>query len=211
MKTISRVLLGVALGYLIIVLLADVQVQMKLQAVAKEPDYSKIIVLFVAILAAAIGIGTMFALSVLPAAADKIGGFLFNPDEEIERPPHTDAMAKMAQGDYQGAINDYQRAYEKDPYDTLALSEIAHVYCDKLKDCGSAATVLETALAREWPPEESGFLGARLADIYWTYQGDAVRAREVLIQIAENLPNSKHAANAQHKLREIELALTRQH
>jgi hypothetical protein len=207
MKTFARFVLAVALAYLVVVLLADVQLQMKLQSAAEKPDYSRITVSFVVILGAAIAIGAMFALSVLPAIADKIGSFLFNPNQEIEKPPHSVAMAKMAQGDYHGAVEEYQ----KDPYDTLALSEIAHIYCDKLKECDAAAQVLEAALDREWPPEDSAFLGARLADVYWHHQNDAVRARAVLIQIAENLPDSKHAANAQHKLREIDLALARQH
>ena len=211
MKTVARALLAVALCYLIVVLLADVRVQMAIQSVAEKPDYSTIIVHFVVILAAAIAVGAMFALSVLPAAADKVGSFLFNPDQEIEKPPHAKAMAKMAQGDYHGAIHEYRKVYEKDPFDTLALSEIAHIYCDKLKQCEHAAAVLEDALEREWPPEEGAFLGARLADVYWNHQNDALRARAVLIQIAENLPDSKHAANAQHKLREIDLALAKQH
>jgi tetratricopeptide (TPR) repeat protein len=162
---------------------------------------------YIGIIIITVGIGMVVGLSLIPAIGDKVGAFFYNPDEEIEKDPHADAIAEMAQGNYVGAIKEYFRAYDKNPLDTHALSEIAHIYCDKLGDPEAASVALEEALKKEWPPEQGVFLWNRLVDVYWSYQKDALRAREVLIGIAENLPETKYAANAQHRLNEIDREL----
>jgi hypothetical protein len=66
--------------------------------------------------------------------------------------------------------------------------------------------VIEQALDNEWPEEQSSFLANRLADIY-LLQEDPIRARLVILQIAENMEGTKFAANAQHRLHEIDRAI----
>jgi hypothetical protein len=44
-------------------------------------------------------------------------------------------------------------------------------------------------------------------DVYWNQKRDASRARHMLMQIAETMPNTRHAANAMHRLHEIDRAL----
>jgi len=124
----------------------------------------------------------------------------------MEHDRHADAIAKLAQGDPEGAIEDYEAIFAKDPADTLALSEIARICCRDLGDTARAATVIEQALESEWPHEQSSFLANRLADVY-LLQGDPVRARQLLIQIAENMEGTKFAANAQHRLHELDRAI----
>lgn len=174
---------------------------------AEQPDHSKIILCFAGIVLLAVLGGSVLAFSVLPAAAESVGNAFFSPNEEIEKSPHSDAQAKMAQGDFPGAIEEYRRAFEADPSDTLALSEIARIYCERLQDFDLAAAALEQALQNEWPHDQAAFLASRLVDVYWKYQHDAVRARPVLIQIVESMPETRHAANATHRLLEIDRAL----
>jgi len=168
----------------------------------------KVMYYFGGITLVVISIGVVVALSLIPAIGDRVGAFFYNPNEQIEANPHADALACMAQGDYGGAIKDYFKAYDKNPLDTHAISEIAHIYCDKLEDDVAASATLEEVLKKEWPDEDSVFLRNRLVDIYWNYQKDAIRSREILIDIAENMPETKYAANAQHRLLEIDRALS---
>lgn len=174
---------------------------------SENPDNSKLIMLFVGILFGAIVIGVMVAMVVIPAIGEGIGNFFFNPNQEIEKNAHSDALAKIAQGDYLGAIEEYQKNLVENPDDTHAMSEIIHIYCDKLHDHDAAEHFLEDALQQEWPPEQGAFIASRLVDVYWNYRRDAARARHVLQQIAETMPNTRHAANAVHRLHEIDRAL----
>ena len=151
-------------------------------------------------------IAVFLAKVVLPAIGDRAGAFLFNPGEEVAPDPHAGAIAKLAQGDPEGAIEDYQAILKRDPADTLALSEIARVCCRELGDTARAATVIERALDGEWPREQGSFLANRLADIY-LLQDDPLRARQVLLKLAETMDATKYAANAQHRLREIDRAI----
>lgn len=200
---VVRILLFVGIAYLLFVIISEVRSVMS----AERPDSARVILLFGALVLAGLALGVMVALVVVPAFSEKIGNFFFVPDAQIEKGPHGDALAKVAQGDFEGAIEEYSLAFKKDPTDTLALSEIVHLYCDKLHDHAAGADFLEHALDQEWPAEQGAFLAARLADIYWHHQGDAPRARELLVQIAEAMPETQHAANAMHRLREIEHAL----
>jgi hypothetical protein len=176
------------------------------QGQAAVPDPSKVIVLYGAIIIDGVVVAGMLALIVVPAIGEWLGGLFFNPGQQIEHDFHSDAIAKLAQGDPEGAIADYEDIYSKDPSDTLALSEIARICCRDLGDTARAATVLERALENEWPHEQSSFLANRLADVY-LLQDDPLRAREVITQIAETLPGTKYGANALHRLHEIDRSL----
>jgi tetratricopeptide (TPR) repeat protein len=192
-----------ALVWLAVVLFNDARGQ----AGAEQPDGIKVFMYFGAVVMIAIVIGTILAMSVVPAIGDAIGSCFFNPNQEIEKDPHSGAVARIAQGDYEGAIAEYQHAFEKNPGDTMSLSEIVHLYCDKLHDYPSAEQTLAAVLEREWPPEQWAFFASRLADVYWNYQRDAARARPLLLHIAETMPDTKFAANAVHRIREIDHAL----
>lgn len=197
-----RILFFAGIAYLLFVLVSELRVVMS----AEPPDWGRVTPLFGVLVLTGLALGVAVALILLPALGEKAGSYFFSPDARIEKGPHADALAKVAQGDFEGAIEEYGRAFEKDPTDTHALSEIVHLYCDKLQDHAAGAAFLENALTQEWPAEQGAFLAARLADLYW-HQGDAPRARELLVQIAEAMPESQHAANAMHRLREIEHAL----
>ena len=172
-----------------------------------NPDNTKLMVLFVSIIFVAIIIGVITALIIIPSIGEMIGNFFYNPNQEIEKNAHSDAMAKIAQGDYEGAIGEYRKNLEENPEDMHALSEIIHLYCDKLHDHDAAERFLEDALQKEWPPEQGAFIASRLVDVYWNHKRDAARAKHVLEQITETMPNTRHSANAVHRLHEIERAL----
>lgn len=200
MRALPRLLLFLGLAYLTFVLFHEASLARK----NPEVDPSKIVLLF-AVTVLVGGTAAIIVVSmVLPALGDAVGNFFFQPSEEIEKDPHSSAQAALARGDYAGAVEEYKQIIAADPTDTLSYSEIAKISCEHLDDAAGAAAVLEEALQREWAPDDAAFLTARLVDVYWKFQRDIRGARALLIQIMENMPGSRHAANAEHKLKEIE-------
>ena len=178
----------------------------KVQAQLPEPDNSKVVLLFAGTILDGAVLGLILTLMVVPAIGDRIGAFFFNPSTEIEHDPHADAIAALAQGNPEVAIDVYEDILRKDPSDTLAISEIARICYRDLGDTPRAAGVLENALAEEWPHEQSSFLANRLADVY-LLQGDQLRARQLLVQIATSMNGTPYAANALHRMREVDRAI----
>lgn len=198
-----RLLILLALVFLCYVLFAEARTQVN----QPEPDWGQFTLYFGGVVLIGGAAGVIIVTVVLPTVGDAIGGLFFSPNQKIEKAPHADAVAAIARGDYEAAVAAYLAAFEKDPHDTFALSEVAKIECEQLGDPATAADVLEQALGREWTPEDAAFLSSRLADVYWKYQHNARDARSLLMQIIETMPNTKHSANAQHKLQEIERAL----
>jgi tetratricopeptide (TPR) repeat protein len=200
MRNITRLFVVLALFWLAYVLFGKAQAAYS----QEEVDATRIVMLFGGMLLVALAAGSFFVVSFLPDIGEGVGNFFFNPNEPVQVNPHGKALAAVACGDYRGAIREYQEVFEKDPTDTLALSEITHLYCDKLHEPAPAAELLEKTLGREWLAEDAAFLTSRLVDVYWHHQGNLSRARELLLQVIELLPGTKHAANAQHRLHEID-------
>jgi tetratricopeptide (TPR) repeat protein len=197
-----RVLFLAAFLWVGYVMYAEAKEQSRLD----EPDNSKVVLLFGGTILDGAVVATMVGLWVVPSIGNLVGGFLFNPATKIEKDEHAAAIAKLAQGDPEGAIAHYEEVLAKDPSDTRAISEIARICCRDLGDTARAAAVITEALANEWPPQQSSFLANRLADIY-LLQDNPRLAREVIVQITQAMPGSKFAANAQHRLREIDRAI----
>jgi tetratricopeptide (TPR) repeat protein len=199
-RVLPRILLFLGLAYLTFVLFSEAQ-----SANSKpDVDTTKIVMLFGAVVLVGGTAGILFALMVMPALGDAVGNFFFQPNDKIEKGPHSDAQGAVARGDYAGAVEAYRRVLANDPSDTLAVSEIAKHCCEHLNDPAAAAAALEEALNHDLLPEEAAFLSSRLVDVYWRYQRDARNARALLLQIVETMPGTRHAANAQHRLQEIE-------
>ncbi len=203
MRIFLRLVIVAALSYLGLVLFWDARAY---QA-NEDADQTKLVLYFVGVVFTGVAVGGIVALSLIPLVGEQIGSFFFNPGQQIEKDPHAPAVSKIAAGDYEGAIEEYRNVLEDNPSDTMAISEIARFYCDKLENSAAAAEVLEEALQREWGADDSAFLCNRLVDVYWTYMHDGVRAHALLVQIAENLPDTKYAANALHRMREIDRAI----
>ena len=180
----------------------------ELQA-AGEVEISKLVTYYFAILGLAASTALVTCISLLPLLGEFAGNFMFAPNEQIERSPHADALARLAAGDFQGAIDAYKKVFEENPQDTHAASEIVHLYCDKLNNPEPAADFLVEALSyADRTPEETAFLSQRLVDVCWGHLRDGIRARAILIKIAEDMPETREAANALHRLQEIDRAMS---
>jgi len=201
MRLIPRVLAVASMLAVMFLLIRHV----KVLAANEEVEMSKLVTYYICILGLAAVTALVSCVSLLPLLGEFAGNVMFTPNEQIERSPHHDALAKLAAGDFQGAIDAYRAVFEDDPRDLHAASELVRLYCEKLHEFEPAEDFLVEALSYEdRSPEESAFLSQRLVDVCWNFQKDGVRARAILIKIAEDMPETRQAANALHRLQEID-------
>jgi tetratricopeptide (TPR) repeat protein len=174
------------------------------QPAVPEGGYRDPIQFFIYILFVAISLGVIALKWVIPALGDRVAESFYSAPEKTEQTETQKAMALVAQGEYHKALAAFGKILEQNPNDRFAVVESAKIYQGKLGDVDSAVEVLEKAVAGEWPEDDKCFFLLKLADIHSTDRGDFGRARELLDQLIQQFPESRHAGNANHKLREIE-------
>jgi len=144
---------------------------------------------------------------VIPALGDKVADSFYSAPEKVEQTLTHKAMAMVAQGEYRKAIEMFERSLAEGPKERFPLMEMVKLYQDKLGDTEAAVNLLEGATADEsWGSDDRCFFMVKLADLHATHRFDFVKARAVLEELIQKFPNSNHAANAHHKLNEIDEA-----
>lgn len=153
------------------------------------------------------GAGFIFVKYVLPRFGDALGTLVFSSGEEVHQDEGLKAAAKLAQGDYEGAIAEHEKTLAKDPVQTFPAAEIAKICAEKLHDPQRALQVLlKHQSSRDWAEDDAAFLRFRLAELHAAHRHDVAAARNVLEQIIADFPNTRHSANANHKIHELEQA-----
>lgn len=153
------------------------------------------------------GFGLWAVKVLLPRLGDALGAFVYSSNEEPEADEKQLAVAKVEQGDFKGAIRDYERLNESNPEDPLPLSEIARIHSHFLHDPESAIRALESGLReRSWPVDAAVFLQHRRVDILLEDLHDDPKACGILEQIIHDFPNTRHSVKAQKRIREIGIA-----
>jgi len=148
-------------------------------------------------------VGIVVVSHVLPMLAHRVTHAVYDSGEEVEKDPMHDGRAKVAQGDWEGAIEAFRMAAEAQPLNRLPWVEIAKIQLDQLEDTPAAVQTLRTAIeGQEWEENDAAFLMFRLAEIYETKVGDHNSAAIIMNQVIEQFPETRHSANARHKLRE---------
>jgi tetratricopeptide (TPR) repeat protein len=141
----------------------------------------------------------------VPIVSDMIAAYFYVPAEEIEPDASELAAAKVSQGDYEGAIEEYHKLMDQNPSDRFPVIEIARLYHEKLDMPEAAINFLEESLNdKEWEVDDAAFLMFRMVAIELEDRNDPVRARELLQLIAENFEGTRHAANASHRIDELD-------
>lgn len=159
---------------------------------------------FLAILTLAVVGGFFVVLVVLPQVGDAIGTVMYSSGEEVAEDKGLKAAAKMASGDYEGAIKEFEKALEEKPDDAFPISEIAKIHADRFNDPATALAVLQSHLeAKDWEEENAAFLMFRMVDIH-TQQKHYDEAKDILEQIVGNFPGTRHSANGKHRINELE-------
>ncbi len=149
--------------------------------------------------------GLLAVKFVLPWLGDIMGEAVFSSGEKVEQDQMTKAAARIAQGDYKGAIEHYEKMLEDKPDDPFPVAEIAKVYAERLRDPQAALKALEEHLqSKDWPVDDAAFIMFRIADVHLTHRHDYDTARDMLEQVIGNFPNTRHSANAHHRMSEIE-------
>jgi hypothetical protein len=149
--------------------------------------------------------GLLAVKFVLPWLGDLMGEAVFSSGEKVEQDHMTKAAARIAQGDYPGAIEYYEKMLEEKPDDPFPVAEIAKVQAERLRDPQAALKVLEEHLqSKDWPVDDAAFIMFRIADVHLTHRHDFETARDMLEQVIGNFPNTRHSANAHHRISEIE-------
>lgn len=114
------------------------------------------------------------------------------------------ARAAHARGDFQEATEHYRAFAGIDQNNRLPWVEIAKIQHDNLEDPESAIETLKNALeGQDWPINDAAYFMTRSAEIHWHDLGDLRTSASILNQVIECFPDTRHAANAVHLLREM--------
>ncbi len=155
--------------------------------------------------------GILMVKFVIPWIGDAMGEAVFSSGEKMEQDEMTKAAASISQGDYHGAIGHYEKMLEDKPDDPFPVAEIAKIHAERLHDPASALQVLSDHLqSKDWPVDDAAFIMFRIADVHLTHRHDFEAARDMLEQVIGNFPNTRHSANAHHKIGEVEQAQFKQ-
>ncbi|MBL9131986.1 MAG: hypothetical protein JNG86_12345 [Verrucomicrobiaceae bacterium] len=154
------------------------------------------------------GAGGILAVKyLLPWIGDLLGESVYSSGEQFEQDEMTKAAACISQGDYDGAIEHYNKMLADKPDDPFPVAEIAKVYAERLHDPQSALEALTNHLqSKDWPVDDAAFIMFRIADVHLTHLHDFATARDMLEQVVANFPNTRHSANAHHKISDVEQA-----
>lgn len=143
----------------------------------------------------------------IPWVGEVLGTFFYSSGEEIQLDDKLKAAAKVAQGDYEGAIAEYEKLAKSNPEDPHPVAEIAKIHSERFHDPAAALQVLERHLqGHEWPVDDAAFLMFRMADIYSEKLNNFDGARQILEEVVANFPNTRHSANAHHRINEVDQA-----
>ncbi|MBT7982063.1 MAG: hypothetical protein HN584_05800 [Akkermansiaceae bacterium] len=159
---------------------------------------------FVATFFIAIGLGLFVVLVLLPSLADKIGAFFFSAPEQIKPDPLIKAAAKVSQGDYEGAIKAYRAIASEEPENRFPVFEIAKIQQEYLHDVDAAIETFEDSLENtDWAENDAAAILFRLQQIYLESKQDEEHATALLQTVIDRFPETRHSANAHHRLNEI--------
>lgn len=152
------------------------------------------------------GFGIFAVKHIVPWIGDAMGTFFFSSGEEVRLDDSMKAAAKLAQGDYEGAIAEYEKMAAAKPEDAFPVAEIAKIRAEKMGDPQKALRFLQQRLeGQEWGEDAAAFLMFRMVDLHLG-QGDHQAAHDLLEEVIGNFPNTRHSANAHHRMREVEEA-----
>lgn len=150
--------------------------------------------------------GLLFVFYVLPSFGDAMGEAMLSSSEEAGTDPYLKARGKIAIGDYEGAVAEFRQIARENPKDRMPITEIVKLYLERLHDPANAELVLENAIRDpHWSDEDASWFIFKLVDLVQTHQpDDKDRVINLLQKVMRRYPETRHSANAIHRLREID-------
>lgn len=147
--------------------------------------------------------GIVFVTMVLPLLAQKVTHAVYDSGEMVEQDVMHDARVLVAQGQWAEAIAAFRDAAAQDPMNRLPWVEIAKIQKVHLEDPFAAIQTFREAIeSHEWKENDAAFMMFRLAELYDEDAQDRSAAVTIMEQVMEQFPESRHSANARHKLHE---------
>ncbi len=148
-------------------------------------------------------VGILFVVHVLPFFAQRLTHAVYDSGEIVQRDHFSGARSLMAQGEWEAAIAAFHEAAAADPMNRLPWIEIAKIYKDHLENPQAAIQTLRDALeAHAWEVNDAAYFMFRLAELYYEVDGNLEMASAIMNQVIEQFPQTRHSANAAHKLHE---------
>ncbi|MCX6878626.1 MAG: tetratricopeptide repeat protein [Verrucomicrobia bacterium] len=148
-------------------------------------------------------VGLLFVTQVLPIVAHRFTHVIYDSGEMVDADPMRDAHSLVEQGNYHGAINAFKAAAANDPLNRLPWVEISKIQRVHLEDPDAAIQTLRHALEdQEWQIQDAAFFLFRLAELYDEDRQDRATAAAIMHQLIDEFPETRHSANARHKLHE---------
>lgn len=145
--------------------------------------------------------GLVFVIFVLPAMAHKATHAIYDSGEMMETDTMHDARALVAQGDWAGAIEAFREAAANLPGQRLPWVEILKIQRENMEDPDAAiATIIHVLENFEWQQNDAAYFLFRLAEMYDQDKQDRAAAAAIMQQVIEQFPETRHSANARHRL-----------
>ncbi|MCH1506076.1 MAG: hypothetical protein L7V86_21015 [Verrucomicrobiales bacterium] len=162
------------------------------------------------LLTAVVG-GFLFVSYILPMFGDAVGEAMLSSAEEAGTDPYLKARGKVAIGDYEGAVALFREIAKENPGDRMPIADIVKLYLERLHDPANAELTLENAIREEhWEEEDAAWFIFRLVDLIQEHQpDDQDRLVNLLQKCMRRYPETRHYANAVHRLREIDPELVK--
>lgn len=140
---------------------------------------------------------------VLPALGESITTAMVESGEEPDEPPMVRIRALVAQGEYATAAEELVHVAAENPADRVPWLERARLLDERLANPEGAIATLEEALqSTSWGDDDAAFFLFRLVDLHEKRE-DVGKLGETLDRIMERFPETRYAANARHKKREL--------
>lgn len=147
--------------------------------------------------------GVVFVVHILPMLAHRATHTIYDSGEITEKDAMAEARSKVAQGDYEGAIAAFREAASKDPGNRIPWVEIVKLQRETLHVPAAAIETIREALEQHvWQENDAAYFLFRLAELYDGDMGDRESAVAIMQQAMEQFPETRHSANARHKLHE---------
>jgi tetratricopeptide (TPR) repeat protein len=148
----------------------------------------------------------LFGWSFLEGVGERIGNSLYMPSDDKFQimPEYGVAEARVKEGKYQEAIDEYRKVIIEYPGDIYPHLRIAELAVKHLNDVKLAELELLSAIAKASGADSTALAAGRLADFYQLTLQDPARALEVMKQLREKIPGTKQAKLAEQRIAVLE-------
>ncbi len=144
-------------------------------------------------------------IPIISGVANRFAGLFWPDDTELRIvPEYSIAEARVKEGKYEEAIEEYRTVILQHPADVYPHLRIAELALDHLHDAKLAELELQSAVNKAAGGETAVLAAGRLADFYQQTQPDPKRALEVMKQLRKKLEGSKHVKLIDERIATLE-------